>query len=234
MLLNGPESFTPDGNFILGEAPELRNYFVAAGFNSAGIANAGGAGTLIAEWIVGGEAPIDLCGCRHPPLRRRSTANRRHARRAHRRDARPALRDALAAPGARDRRGRCARSPLYDLLAAKGAVFGAKIGWERANYFRAAGRGRAAPVHARQARLAARRVSTSSAPTATAVALFDQTSFGKIRCCKGRDALAVLQRLCANEIDVAAGRMVYTAMLNERGGFESDLTVHAARAPTAS
>ena len=68
MLLNGPESFTPDGNFILGEAPELRNYFVAAGFNSAGIANSGGAGRLIAEWIVGGEPPGDFVGRRHPTV----------------------------------------------------------------------------------------------------------------------------------------------------------------------
>ena len=69
MLLNGPESFTPDGNFILGEAPELRNYFVAPGFNSAGIANSGGAGRLIAEWIVGGEPPRRSVGRRHPPIR---------------------------------------------------------------------------------------------------------------------------------------------------------------------
>ena len=101
MLLNGPESFTPDGNFILGEAPELRGYFVAAGFNSAGIANSGGAGRLIAQWIVGGEAPIDLWDV---DIRRFGAVHRESqgSRRAHRRDARPALRDALAAPGAGD------------------------------------------------------------------------------------------------------------------------------------
>ena len=102
MLLNGPESFTPDGNFILGETPELRNCFVAAGFNSAGIANSGGAGKLIAEWIVGGEAPIGPVGRRHPPLRP-VHGESQGPRRADRRDARAALCDALAAPGARDR-----------------------------------------------------------------------------------------------------------------------------------
>ena len=108
MLLNGPESFTPDGNFILGEAPEVRGYFVCAGFNSAGIANSGGAGRLIAEWIVGGEAPIDLWDVdirRFAPLH----ANRRHLARPHRRVARPALRDALAARGTGDR---AAAAPL--------------------------------------------------------------------------------------------------------------------------
>ena len=100
MLLNGPESFTPDGNFILGEAPEMRNYFVAAGFNSAGIANAGGAGKLLAEWIAGGEAPMDLF---EVDVRRFGAfaADAQWLKAAHGRDARPALRHALAAPRAR-------------------------------------------------------------------------------------------------------------------------------------
>ena len=118
MLLNGPESFTPDGNFILGEAPELRGFFVSAGFNSAGIANSGGAGRLIAEWIVGGSPPGDL-GTSTSAASARSgrTAG---ARRAHRRDARPALRDALAAPGARDRAA-AAHEPAVRPAAARGA-----------------------------------------------------------------------------------------------------------------
>ncbi|MDQ6638779.1 MAG: FAD-dependent oxidoreductase, partial [Pseudomonadota bacterium] len=116
-------------------------------------------------------------------------------------------------------------SPLYDLLAAKGATFGAKNGWERASYFRTASVASAPPYPhtlARPAWLAD--VIREQRATRQAVALYDQTSFGKLLL-QGRDACAVLQRLCANEMDVAPGRMVYTPMLNERGGFESDVTV---------
>ena len=131
MLLNGPESFTPDGNFILGEASELRNYFVAAGFNSAGIANSGGAGRLIAEWIVGGEAPSDLCDVdirRFGPF----MANRRLLR--ERTAETVGLHYAMRWPRQELETARPLRmSPLYDLLAAQGAVFGSKNGWERAN-----------------------------------------------------------------------------------------------------
>src|SRR5207253_6001902 len=133
-LLNGPESFTVDGNFILGEAPGLRHYFVCAGFNSAGIANAGGAGRLIAEWVVGGEAPIDLWDVdirRFAPL---------HANRAHLHDRTAetlGLHYAMRWPREELSTVRpLRRSPLYDRLKAKGAVFGTKMNWERANYFR--------------------------------------------------------------------------------------------------
>ena len=134
MLLNGPESFTPDGNFILGEAPELRNYFVAAGFNSAGIANSGGAGKLMAEWIVGGEAPSDLWDV---DIRRFAafTANRKAL--AERTGETLGLHYAMRWPRQELESARPLRtSPLYDLLKAKGAEFGSKNGWERANYFR--------------------------------------------------------------------------------------------------
>jgi len=220
MLLNGPESFTPDGNFILGEAPELRNCFVAAGFNSAGIANSGGAGRLIAEWIVGGEAPSDLWDVdirRFAPF----TANRKAL--AQRTGETLGLHYAMRWPRQELETARPLRtSPLYDRLAAKGAVFGAKNGWERVNYFRPAG---AAPaVHGLGRPGWLDWVIAEQRATRDAVAIYDQTSFGKLLV-QGRDALAVLQRLCANEIDVPLGKMVYTAMLNERGGFESDLTV---------
>src|SRR5204863_42938 len=116
-------------------------------------------------------------------------------------------------------------SPLYDLLAAKGASFGAKNGWERANYFREASAvGTPAYPHALDKPAWLADVGREQRATRHAVALYDQTSFGKMLL-QGRDALAVLQRLCANEMDVAPGRMVYTPMLNERGGFESDVTV---------
>ena len=220
MLLNGPESFTPDGNFILGEAPEMRNYFVAAGFNSAGIANSGGAGRLMAEWIVGGEAPCDLWDVdvrRFAPF----TANRKAL--SQRTGETLGLHYAMRWPRQELVTARPLRtSPLYDLLATKGAVFGAKNGWERANYFKPSAAPDAVPGLGRPDWLDW--VIAEQRATRDAVALYDQTSFSKLLL-QGRDALAVLQRLCANEIDVSIDRMVYTAMLNARGGFESDLTV---------
>ena len=219
-LVNGPESFTPDGNFILGEAPGLRGYFVCAGFNSAGIANAGGAGRLVAEWIVGGEAPIDLWDVdvrRFAPIH----ANRRHL--ADRTRETLGLHYAMRWPREELASVRpLRRSPLYDRLKAKGAVFGTKLNWERANYFLPAGAQEPPPTLSTPAWLPC--VLQEQGACREAVAIFDQTSFGKLLL-KGRDAPAVLQRLCANDIDVPPGRIVYTAMLNERGGFESDVTV---------
>ena len=220
MLLNGPESFTPDGNFILGEAPELRNYFVAAGFNSAGIANSGGAGRLMAEWIVGGEAPSDLWDV---DIRRFGafTANRKAL--SERTGETLGLHYAMRWPRQELETARPLRtSSLYDLLADKGAVFGSKNGWERANYFKPAGVHPAEPGLGRPQWLDW--VIDEQHATREAVALYDQSSFSKLLL-QGRDALPVLQRLCANDIDVPIDKMVYTALLNERGGFESDLTV---------
>ena len=219
-LLNGPESFTADGNFILGESPEVAGFFVAAGFNSAGIANAGGAGRLTAEWIVGGEPSADLWDVdirRFGPF----TANRRFLR--ERTVETLGLHYAMRWPrheltSAR----RLRRSPLYDRLATKGARFGSRMGWERANYF--------APKDANENPysygkpgwlpfcLAEQKAARES------VVVFDQTSFAKLLL-QGRDAEKVLQRLCANDVAVEPGRMVYTGLLNTRGGFESDLTV---------
>jgi glycine cleavage system aminomethyltransferase T/glycine/D-amino acid oxidase-like deaminating enzyme len=220
MLLNGPESFTPDGNFILGEAPELQNYFVAAGFNSAGIANSGGAGRLIAEWIVGGEAPSDLWDVdirRFGPF----MANRKAL--AERTGETLGLHYAMRWPRLELETARPLRtSPLYDMLADKGAVFGSKNGWERANYFKPPG---AHPAeHGLERPQWLDWVIDEQRATREAVALYDQTSFSKLLL-QGRDSLAVLQRLCANDIDVPMDRIVYTALLNDRGGFESDLTV---------
>jgi glycine cleavage system aminomethyltransferase T/glycine/D-amino acid oxidase-like deaminating enzyme len=225
MLLNGPESFTPDGNFILGEAPELGNYFVCAGFNSAGIANSGGAGRLIAEWIVGGEPSTDLADV---DIRRFGafTGNRKAL--AERTVESLGLHYAMRWPRQELETARPLRtSPVYELLAAQGAEFGSKNGWERANYFR--------PLSVTGER-PTRPSDTLDQPgwlpwmveeqqaTREAVALYDQSSFSKLLL-QGRDALAVLQRLCANEMEMVVDSMVYTALLNERGGFESDLTV---------
>ena len=219
-LLNGPESFTPDGNFILGEAPEVANYFVCAGFNSAGIANAGGAGRLLAEWLVGGEPSQDLWDV---DIRRLAPfmSNRLYLR--ERVVETLGLHYAMRYPRHELQSARpLRRSALYDRLKAKGAQFGTRMGWERANYFAPLGtppvRGSFATpdwlAHMLREQQAARE----------AAVIFDQSSFSKFLL-QGKDALAVLQRLCANQIDVGVGRTVYTAMLNERGGFESDVTV---------
>lgn len=217
-LLNGPESFTPDGNFILGEAPGLRGLYVCAGFNSAGIANAGGAGRLTAEWIVGGEAPMDLADV---DIRRFADfqANGRFLR--ERTVESLGLHYVMRWPRMELESARpLRRSPLYDRLAANGARFGSKMGWERANYFAPAdakvpyGWAPAWLPYARKEQEAAR----------GGCAIVDQASFAKILI-QGRDAAAFLQRLCANDVDVAPGRSVYTGLLNARGGFESDVTI---------
>jgi 4-methylaminobutanoate oxidase (formaldehyde-forming) len=218
-LLNGPESFTLDGNFILGEAPEVAGFYVAAGFNSAGIANSGGAGRLLAEWIIGGEPSTDLWDVdirRFAPFH----GNRRHLR--ERTVETLGLHYAMRWPRqelvtARPLR----RSPLYDRLKAKGARFGNRFGWERVNYFAP---GAAEPTYTFGKPDWLPHVIEESWAARERVAVFDQTSFAKLLL-QGRDALAVLQRLCANDMDVPIGRMVYTAMLNRRGGFESDVTV---------
>jgi 4-methylaminobutanoate oxidase (formaldehyde-forming) len=220
LLLNGPESFTLDGNFLLGEAPELEGYFVCAGFNSAGIANAGGAGRLIAEWVVAGEPPFDVWDVdirRFSPLH----VNRRHL--ADRTVETLGLHYAMRWPREELASVRpLRRSPLYDRLAAKHAVFGTKLNWERANYFLPHGAAEPAPTLGMPAWLPW--VLEEQRACREDVVVFDQTSFSKY-VLKGRDALAVLERLCANRIDVPVGRIVYTAMLNERGGFESDVTI---------
>ncbi|MBS0445067.1 MAG: FAD-dependent oxidoreductase [Proteobacteria bacterium] len=221
MLLNGPESFTPDGQFILGEAPELRRCYVAAGFNSAGIANSGGAGRLIAEWIVGGEPPGDVADV---DIRRFAphTGNRR-ALAARTRES-LGLHYAMRWPRQELQTARPLRtSPLHDRLALRGAVFGSKNGWERANYFRPAD---AAPARDTLGKpdwlpwmIAEQRA------TREAVALYDQTSFAKLLL-QGRDAERVLARLCAGRIaGLPVDAMVYTPMLNARGGYEADVTV---------
>ncbi len=211
-LLNGPESFTPDGNFILGEAPEVRNYFVAAGFNSAGIANGGGAGKLLAEWIVGGEAPMDLF---EVDIRRFGAYAAGGDWLRERTVETLGLHYAMRWPRQELESGRPLRvSPLYERLKAKGAQFGSKMGWERANWFGPAVKytlGRPNWLES---------VIEEQKAVRHAAGIFDQTSFGKLRV-TGSDAEALLERVCANRI----GELTYTAMLNRKGGFESDITV---------
>ena len=219
--VNGPESFTPDGRYLLGEAPECRGFFVAAGFNSIGIASGAGAGRAVAEWIVGGEPPMDLWDV---DIRRMAPfqANPRYLR-----DRTVEMVGALYAlhwPYLQPATARGVRtSALHDRLAHSGACFGVVMGWERANWYATRG---VEPVYrysyGRQNWFACS--AEEHRVVREAVGLFDQSSFCKLRL-EGPDALAVLQRLCANDVDVPSGRLVYTQMLNARGGIEADLTV---------
>ena len=225
-MINGPESFTPDGNFILGEAPEVRNVFVGTGFNAFGIASGGGAGMALAEWVVKGAPPFDLWpvdirrfGRNHldPDWVRTRTleAYSKHY--------------AMAWPSEEFVSGRpMRRSPLFDRLKAAGAVFGEKLGWERANWF-------ANKSEVAEDRYTYRRpnwfdaVGREHRAAREAAALFDQTSFAKYRL-SGRDAEAVLSEIAANDIRKPDGSVIYTQMLNDAGGIEADLTIvrHAA------
>ena len=218
---NGPESFTPDNQFILGEAPELRNFFVAAGFNSVGIASAGGAGRALAEWIVHGEPTSDLSAV---DIRRFAPFHGNNQWLRDRVGEILGLHYEVPWPGRELETARpLRRSPVYHLLKEAGAVFGSKMGWERANVFAPPG------VEPRLAYTWGRPdwlpwSAEEQRATRERVALFDQTSFGKLLI-KGRDAEELLQWLCTADVAVPPGRTVYTGMLNARGGYESDVTV---------
>ena len=222
-LINGPESFTPDGNFILGEAPELRNFFVGAGFNAFGIAAGGGAGQALAEWLHDGVPPYDLWvvdirrfGRPHLDtdwVRTRTLeAYSKHY--------------TMAWPFEEHHSGRPARvSPLYDRLLAAGASFGEKLGWERPNWFANLGAGES-PVdqytYGRQNWFEA--VGREHRACREAAVLIDQTSFAKFAL-KGPDALSSLEWICANDVTKPVGSLTYTQMLDDRGGIQCDLTV---------
>lgn len=224
-MVNGPESFTADNQYILGEAPELRRFYVAAGFNSSGIAGAAGAGLALAHWIAKGQPASDLWTVdvrrfgafqNNPALLR---ARVTEALGVHYQIGWP-RREMQSARNLR-------RSALFLRLQAAGAVFGSKMGWERPNFY--------APSQQAAAEMAARPtpfqspwwralVEREHVATRTSVGLFDQSSFGKLQV-QGRDALALMELLCANSMSVPVGSVVYTGMLNERGGYETDVTV---------
>jgi 4-methylaminobutanoate oxidase (formaldehyde-forming) len=216
---NGPESFTPDNQFLLGEAPELAGFFVGAGFNSVGIASAGGAGRALAEWIVAGEPQDDLVGVdvrRFAPFHGNNRWLRDRVAEV------LGLHYAVPWPNRELESARPFRcSPLHDRLAARGALFGSRMGWERPNVFGPPG-----------ARLEYSWDQPSWLPwsvaeqrvTREAVAVFDQTSFSKY-VVDGPGALEALQWICAADVDVPVGGCVYTPFLNARGTYEADLTV---------
>lgn len=220
-FFNGPESFTPDDRYYLGEAPELGGYWVAAGYNSIGIVSSGGAGMALAQWIHDGEPPFDLWEVdirRAQPFQK----NRRYLKERVTETLGLLYADHFPYRQMASARG-VRRSPLHEHLKARGAVFGEVAGWERANWFAREGQERDYRYswqrqnwfeNNRDEHMAVRE----------GVGLFDMTSFGKIRV-EGRDACTFLQKLCGNDIDVPVGRIVYTQMLNTRGGIECDLTV---------
>ena len=222
-LINGPESFTPDGNFILGEAPELPGFFVGAGFNAFGIAAGGGAGMALAEWVVGGVAPYDLWVV---DIRRFGRPHRDTDWVRTRTLEAYAKHYTMAWPHEEHSSGRpCRRSPLYDRLLAKGASFGEKLGWERPNWFASAAHGETARdqyTYGRQNWFEA--VGREHRAIRETAALIDQTSFAKF-VLKGPDALDALNWICSNNVDKPVGSLTYTQMLDDRGGIQCDLTV---------
>lgn len=219
-LINGPESFTPDGNFILGEAPERRGVFIGAGFNAFGIASGGGAGMALAEWVARGEPPYDLWPV---DIRRFGRPHfdtdwvRTRTMEAY------GKHYTMAWPSEEHSSGRpCRKSPLYDTLAAKGAVFGEKLGWERPNWFAAPGE-EPRDVYTFGIPNWHAAVAREHKAAREAAVLFDQTSFAKFAL-KGPDAEAALSWIAANNVARPVGSLVYTQMLNDKGGIECDLT----------
>jgi 4-methylaminobutanoate oxidase (formaldehyde-forming) len=221
LFFNGAESFTPDDRYLLGETPEVQGLYVAAGFNSIGIQSAGGAGKVLADWILDGHPPFDLWDVdirRCAPFQR----NQRYLR--DRTVESLGLLYAMHWPYRQAETSRGVRkSCLHDRLAAAGACFGEAAGFERANWFAAPGmEPRYEYSYGRQNWF--EQSAAEHRAVREGVGLFDQSSFAKF-VLRGPDAAAVLGRVCANEVDVPLGRIVYTQWLNERGGIEADLTV---------
>jgi len=218
---NGPESFTPDNQFILGEAPECRNFFVGAGFNSVGIATAGGAGRALAEWILTGDPGLDMTA---NDIRRFARFNGNNRWLHDRVGEVLGLHYAVPWPNRELATARpFRRSPVHHLLAEANACFGSRMGWERPNFFAPPGQ---APVieYSWGAQNWLPWVAAEQRATRTSVAVFDQTSFSKYLL-TGPGSEQALQWLCTADVAVPPGRTVYTGMLNERGTYESDLTV---------
>ena len=222
-LINGPESFTPDGNFILGEAPELGGLFVGAGFNAFGIASAGGAGQALAEWVSDGVPPYDLWPV---DIRRFGTPHRDTAWVRTRTLEAYGKHYTMAWPHEENTSGRpLRRSPLYAHLMKSGACFGEKLGWERPNWFADAKLGeepRDIYGFGRQNWFEA--VGREHRAARETAVLIDQSSFAKYKVV-GPDAEAALSWICANDIAKPVGSVTYTQLLNDKGGIECDLTV---------
>lgn len=217
MLLNGPESFTPDGSFLLGESAETRGLFLGCGMNSVGVATGGGAGMALAHCIIHGHTPTDLSEA--DPKRFPGCFNSAKAL-AERVPEVLGTHYAIQYPGVQLQSARDLRqTPLHDKWVEHKAHFGQFYGWERPVYFNK----EKEPVLRFDKPDWFDQVGTEVDNAHNHAAIFDQSTFGKIRI-EGRDAESFLNRICANDMTCLPGRATYTAMLNERGGFESDLT----------
>ncbi|MEM5501170.1 FAD-dependent oxidoreductase [Ahrensia kielensis] len=220
-FFNGPESFTPDDAYYLGEAPNLKNFFVMAGFNSIGIQSSGGAGWALAEWMDKGLPPFDLGDVdirRMQPFQNNKTYLFERSKETlgllyadhfpHRQMA--------TARGVR-------RSPFHAHLKEQGAVFGEVAGWERANWF-ANENQEPEYKYSWKRQNWFQNAADEHRAVRENVGMYDMTSFGKIRV-EGRDACAFLNYICGNDVDVPVGKIIYTQFLNERGCIEADVTV---------
>lgn len=221
VFFNGPESFTPDDRYHLGEAPELKNYFVAAGFNSVGIQSAGGAGKMLAEWIHKGHAPQDLWDVdirRNMPFQgtQRYLYDRTTESLGLLYETHYPFKQYKTARGVR-------QSVLHEKLKAQGAVFGVENGWERANWFANPGQEPEYEYSFGRQNWFENNKQEHEA-VRNAVGVIDQSSFSKYQV-EGPDVETFLNRICSNNVSVAIGKMVYTQWLNDRGGIEADVTV---------
>ncbi len=219
-MINGPESFTPDGNFILGQAPELKNFYVGAGFNAFGIASGGGAGWVLAQWAVAGEAPMDLWVV---DIRRFADLHKDRQWTSDRTLEAYGKHYTIGFPHEEYKSGRPRIvSPLYERLKKQGACFGSKLGWERPNWFAPQGVA-AEDIYSMGRQNWFPHVGNEHKAVREGAGLFDQSSFAKYEM-RGRDAAAALDGIMANRLP-AVGKLAYTQMLNTRGGIECDLTV---------
>ncbi len=225
-FFNGPESFTPDDRYLLGESPNLKGFFVAAGFNSVGIQSAGGAGKMLSEWIVNGEPPMDL---HDVDIRRMFPFQNTKSYLVSRAKESLGLLFADHFPFRQYETARDVRhTPFHERLKDHGAVFAEGAGWERPGWFlpkEAAAAGEKAEYRYSWKRQNwFEHSGAEHRAIRNEVGILDMTPFAKIRV-EGRDSEAVLQKICANDVAVEPGKIVYTQWLNERGGIEADLTV---------
>jgi 4-methylaminobutanoate oxidase (formaldehyde-forming) len=223
-LINGPEGFTPDNEFVLGESV-VAGLFVAAGFCAHGIAGAGGVGRVMAEWIVDGEPSFDTWKM---DIRRFGAAYRSRDHAVARTVEVYATYYDIHYPNEERQAGRpLRRSPAYPALGALGCSFGEKSGWERPNWFSPNAASAVGGDDLRPRGWAGQHWSPAIEVEALAcrdtVALFDETSFSKMEVA-GPGAARFLSRICANDVDRAVGSVTYTQLLNDRGGIECDLT----------
>ncbi len=220
-FFNGPESFTADGSYVLGEAPELTGFFVAAGFNSVGIQSAAGAGRVLAQWINTGRPPADLWDV---DIRRTFSYQSNAAYIQERVSETLGLLYEMHWPYRQYETSRnIFHSPLHAQLKARGACFGEVAGWERANWF-ASGNIKPQYEYSYKRQNWFELAAQEHRAVRESVGIFDQTSFAKFQL-TGPGAQDFLQRICTNDVAVPNGQVVYTQWLNPQGGIEADLTV---------